>query len=312
MQTILGSGGVIGVELAKALKNHTDDIRLVSRHPESVHKDDQLYPADLTEPENVVRAVEGSDIVYLTVGLPYSATIWETNWPAIMSNVIHACRTHQSKLVFFDNIYMYDPKHLAFMTENTPMRPASRKGMVRKNIATVLMDEVEKGNIQALIARSADFYGPSIKNTSILTEMVFANLAKGKKAYWIGSPKYKHSFTYTPDAGEATALLGNTPDAYNQVWHLPTAANPPTGKEWVEFIANEMGKKPGFQATPKFIVRLIGLFIPIMREMVEMMYQYDRDYVFDSTKFEKRFNLEPTPYMEGIRNIVRSDYNRSR
>jgi nucleoside-diphosphate-sugar epimerase len=172
----------------------------------------------------------------------------------------------------------------------------------------MILHEVESGGLQAIIARSADFYGPSINNTSVLTEIVFKNFSNGKKANWLASEKYRHSFTYTPDAGKATALLGNTADAYNQVWHLPTASNPFTGKEWIETIANEMGVEPKFQVAPKLLARIIGLFVPIMKETVEMMYQYDRDYVFDSSKFEKRFAFKPTPYLEGIKNIVRQDY----
>jgi len=308
LQTILGSGGVIGVELAKALKTYTNNIRLVSRNPKLVNPDDQLLSADLTKSEDVLKAVDGSEIVYLTVGLPYKTKVWQTTWPLLMQNVINACKTYHSKLVFFDNIYMYDPNYLSRMTEDTPIGPVSKKGAIRAKIAKMILDEVERGNLQALIARSADFYGPSIKNTSILTEMVFKNFVNDKKANWLGSAKYKHSFTYTPDDGKATALLGNTSDAYNQIWHLPTAENPFTGKEWIEVIAKEMGIEPRYQVVPKFLVRILGLFVPIMKEMVEMMYQYDRDYVFDNSKFEKRFDFIPTPYLEGIKEIVKKDY----
>lgn len=308
MQTILGSGGAIGIELAKALKTYTNKIRLVSRNPQAVNLNDQLLFADLTKSEDVLKAVDGSEIVYLTVGLPYNTKVWQTTWPILMRNVIDACKTHHSKLVFFDNIYMYDPNYLARMTEDTPIGPVSKKGAVRSQIAKMILDEVENGGLQALIARSADFYGPSIKNTSMLTETVFNNFSNGKKANWMASVKYKHSFTYTPDAGKATALLGNTADAYNQVWHLPTASNPLTGQEWIEAIAKEMAVEPKVQVAPKFLVQVIGLFVPIMKEMVEMMYQYDRDYVFDSSKFERQFDFKPTPYLEGINKIVKEDY----
>jgi hypothetical protein len=99
-------------------------------------------------------------------------------------------------------------------------------------------------------------------------------------------------------------LLGNTPDAFNQVWHLPTAPDPLTGKQWIDAIANGLKVKPNFQVASKLMVRGIGLFVPIMKEMVEMYYQYDRDYVFDSTKFENRFSIKATPYEEGIREII--------
>ncbi len=309
MQTILGAGGPVAIELAKALKKYTKDIRLVSRNPKPVNPDDQLFPADLANREKVIEAVKGSEIVYLTVGLPYSTKIWKNMWPVIMENVIFTCKRENAKLVFFDNIYMYDPNYLHHMTEETPINPVSKKGMIRSQIAQMLLNEVKAGNLQALIARSADFYGPSIQNTSVLTETVFKNFSKGKKAFWFSSVNYKHSYTYTPDAGKATALLGNTPDAFNQVWHLPTAANPLTGKEWITAIAKEMGVEPRYQIVSKFMLRIIGIFNPIMREMIEMLYQYDRDYVFDSSKFEKYFDFKPTPYLKGIKTIVKEDYS---
>ncbi len=308
MQTILGSGGAIGRELAKALLTYTDDIRLVSRNPEKVNPDNEVFAADLTDGNDTLRALEGSEIAYLTVGLPYDLEVWQETWPAIMQNVMDACERHGTKLVFFDNVYMYDPNHVGHMTEETPINPSSNKGKIRAELATMLMDRVKRGNFQALIARSADFYGPAIEDSSVLTEMVFNPLADGKKANWLGSAKYKHSFTYTPDAGKATALLGNNPVAYNQVWHLPTASNPPTGKEWIQMVADELGVEARYRSAPKFLVWIIGWFSPVMKEMVEMMYQYDRDYVFDSSKFESQFEMYPTPYAEGIKEVVTHDY----
>ncbi|MEN8123476.1 MAG: NAD-dependent epimerase/dehydratase family protein [Bacteroidota bacterium] len=311
MQTILGSGGAIGIELAKALKEYTDEIRLVSRAPKLVNSGDELLSADLLNPDEVKRAVKGSSVVYVTIGFSYNHKVWKQNWPRFIKSVIEACIENNCKLVFFDNIYMYDPNYLDGMTEDAPINPSSKKGKIRVEIAKMIMDNIVEGKLTALIARSADFYGPSVKGNSMLTETVFKPLSQGKKANWMASVKYKHSFTYTPDAGRATALLGNTESAYNQVWHLPTAKNPLTGKEWIESISKEMGVKPEYMVASKFIVHIIGLFIPIMREMPEMMYQYNRDYVFNSDKFEQYFNISATPYMEGIREIVKSDYMKS-
>ncbi|MCA6073734.1 NAD-dependent epimerase/dehydratase family protein [Fulvivirga sedimenti] len=308
MQTILGSGGAISTSLAKALTRFTKKIRLVSRNPKAVNESDEIVAADLTNAEQTSLAVEGSEVVYLVAGLQYDISIWREKWPLIMRNVINACEKHGSKLVFFDNIYMYDPNSLYFMTEETPVNPSSKKGMVRKKIAEMVLQAHKDGRIEALIARSADFYGPGIDKTSMLNETVIKPLAQGKKANWMGGLNFKHSFTYTPDAGAATALLGNAPSAYGQVWHLPTASEPPTGKEWVEMTAAEFGVKPRVQAAPGWLISLIGLFNPLMRELAEMMYQYDRDYVFSSAKFEEAFDMQPTPYKEGLRKVIQHDH----
>jgi nucleoside-diphosphate-sugar epimerase len=309
MQTILGSGGAIGKELAKALTNYTSDIRLVSRNPEKINPTDQLLAADLLNPDELDRAIHDSAIVYVTVGFPYSYKVWEKAWPAFVSHLIKACKKQNCKLVFFDNVYMYSKNQLNPMTEETPVRPPSKKGEVRKRVADMILEEINQGGLKALIARSADFYGPSIQQTSILTETVFKPLHQGKKANWFASDSCKHSFTFTPDAGKATALLGNTPHAYGQTWHLPTASNPPTGKLWVEAIASRMGVEPKYRVVAPLIVKVMGWFMPIMKESVEMLYQYDRDYVFDSGKFENTFDLRPTPYEDGIEQIIASDYS---
>jgi len=310
MQTILGAGGAIGKELAKALTSYTNEIRLVSRNPKKVNETDELFKADLLNSDEVLKAVEGSEIVYLTAGLTYNLKVWQSSWPVIMKNVINACKTNHSKLVFFDNIYMYEGTNLNPITENLPINPPSKKGKVRAQITQMVLDAHKNGEIVALIARAADFYGPSIEGASMLTETVFKPVSAGKKAQWLSSVHFKHSYTYTPDAGKATALLGNSPEAYGEAWHLPTAPNPYTGKEWIEIISGEFGAEPKYQVASKFIVRILGLFMPIMKEMVEMMYQYDKDYVFSSKKFENKFNLKPTPYLEGIKEIMRIDYGK--
>lgn len=311
MQTILGSGGTIGIELSKALKQYTSAIRLVSRNPKKVNDTDELFPADLLNPMELKNAIKGSKIVYVTVGFPYSYKIWKENWPKFIKTLLDICETEGCKLVFFDNVYMYDKNNLNPMTENSLVNPPSKKGKIRAKIAKMIMDKTNKGNLKALIARSADFYGPSIEKTGLLTETVFKPLAAGKIANWLVNDTHRHSFTYTPDAGKATALLGNTEEAYGQIWHLPTAPNPLTGMEWVETIAKQMGTKSRHRVVSKLMVQLIGLFVPVMKESVEMLYQYNRDYVFNSSKFENEFNLRPTSYQDGIEEIVNTNYNKN-
>ena len=303
MQTILGSGGTIGSDLAKELSPFTDRIRLVSRTPKKVNPTDELFPADLTSRDQVFKAVEGSEVVYLTVGFDYNHKVWREKWPALMRNTIDACKKWGSKLVFFDNVYLYDVDSIGHMTEESSINPRSKKGKVRAEIAAMLMDEVKRGTLTALIARAADFYGPN-NDKSVLVETVVKNFRKGKAANWFARLDKVHTFTYTPDAAKATALLGNTASAYNQVWHLPTDATRLTGQQWIDLFAKEMNVKPRSSALPIWMLRLVGLFVPAIREFPEMAYQYDRDYVFDSGKFEKAFNFEPTKPAEGVKRTV--------
>jgi len=307
MQTILGSTGIIGTELAKALTQYTYKIRLVSRKPKRVNPTDQLVVADLTNPQQVLTSVEGSAVVYLTAGLEYKTGVWQSQWPVIMQNVIDACKIHKAKLVFFDNVYAYGLVK-GWMKEDTLVNPVSIKGEVRAQIAQMIMSEVERGHLDAIIARAADFYG---QNTplSFATVTVFHNLKKGKKAQWFLDASKKHSMTYTPDAGKATALLGNTTSAYNQIWHLPTDKNALTGKEFIEIAAKAFGVEPRYTVLKKWMIQMVGYFVPVVKESIEMLYQNEQDYLFDSTKFEKSFNFIPTSYQAGIADTVKSMKN---
>ncbi len=303
MQTILGGNGTIGSVLAKELTKYTNSIRLVSRHPKKVNATDELFPADLSDPEQVEKAIAGSEVVYLLVGFEYTLKVWQDKWPKLMRASIDACIKHHAKLVFFDNVYLYDIGAIPHMTEDSPINPPSKKGMVRRQIADMLMTAVKAGKLTGLIARSADFYGPS-NDKSFLIEMVYKNIKRGKKPNWFIKADKKHSFTYTPDAAKATAILGNTADAYGQVWHLPTDKNSLTGKEMISLFTKEMNVADKVFVLPMWLLKLLGLFIPLMKEMPEMMYQYDRDYVFDSSKFQEYFNFSPTSYQQGVKETI--------
>lgn len=301
MQTILGSGGAIGTQLAIELTHFTDKIRLASRNPKKVNPNDELFVCDLTSAEETDKAVAGSEVCYLTVGLPYNTKVWQESWSKIMTNVIASCKKYNSKLVFFDNVYMYDRNFLNPMTENTPVKPSSKKGEIRRAIADQLLIEMRTDSINALIARSADFISPT---GSILIETVYKNFKQGKKASWLLSDNMIHNFTYYKDAAKATALLGNTPDAYGEVWHLPTDRTPMTGKEWIKLLAKEMGVEPRYSVLPDWLLAILSLFVPILKEIKDVGYQYDRHYLFDSSKFEQKFNFRPTKPELAIKELV--------
>ena len=300
MQTIIGSGGTIGIPLAKELRTFTDQIRLVSRHPKKINDSDELFPFDVHNFDEIDKAIAGSEVVYITIGFDYKLSVWQNTWPPFMQSVIKACKTHRSKLVFFDNVYMYAKSAIPHMTETSPLDPPSKKGKVRKQLHEMVMNEVEEGNLTALIARSADFYGPDT-DKSVLAETAAKNLLKGKKAQAFGHINKIHTYTFTPDAGKATALLGNTPDAYNQVWHVPTTNEKLTTKQWIKLIADEINAEPKIQIVPKWMLRVLGLFNSVIREFPEMLYQNELDYVFDSSKFEKRFKVQATSPKDGIK-----------
>lgn len=304
-QTILGAGGAIGIELAKALATYTTDIRLVSRNPKKVNLSDELFPADLTSREDVFKAVEGSEIIYVTVGFAYNIKIWQKLWPPFIKNVIDACMQHNAKMVFFDNIYAIGGDNVKHITEESPMSPCSKKGEVRAEVDKIILDAIENRKLNAIIARSPDFFS-EVKAASMAMNLIYDNLIKGKKAQWLCDAKKVHNMGYAPDLAKGTALLGNTPDAYNQVWNLPTDSEKITGEGWINLFAKEMNTSNKYQVLPNWLIKVLGLFIPIMKELPEMNYQYDRDYFFDSSKFNRRFNYTPIKNADAVKKTVES------
>jgi nucleoside-diphosphate-sugar epimerase len=299
LHTLLGANGTIAKELIPVLQAKGQKIRLVSRSPKEV-PGAEIFQADVLNRDAVFEAVKGSGIVYLLVGLEYKRSIWKAGWPVIMRNTIDACKATGARLIFFDNVYMYGLVK-GKMSETTPYNPCSVKGKVRAEINEMLLKEMKAGSLTALIATSADFYGPRTDKTSVVSIMIFDKMKNGKSAQWFVNANQPHSFTYAPDAASALFLLATSETAFGETWHLPTAKPALTGEAFVSMAAKYMHAKDKVQVLPKWLVKLIGLFVPVMKELGEMLYQYEYAYEFDSSKFEKAFSFIPTTYEEGIR-----------
>ncbi|MCA6067806.1 NAD-dependent epimerase/dehydratase family protein [Chryseobacterium sp. RG1] len=306
MQTILGANGQIGEELARELKrNFTSDIRIVSREAKKINDTDEVFSADLSIREKAIEAVKGSEIAYFTLGLPISSDLWEKQFPLILRNVIDACKINGTKLVFFDNTYMY-PQDDRILTEATIFAPVGRKGKVRRKMAEMVLKEIQSGGLEAVICRAPEFYGPG-KTQSITNTLVFNNIKEEKKLKVPLSAAKKRSLIWTPDASRATALIGNTPDAYGQTWHLPVDKSHPTYREFISIASGIYGRNLKYAVVPKFIFKIGSLFNKGVKELLELLPRYAHDNIFDDTKFRNRFpEFQATTYKQGIE-IIKSE-----
>jgi nucleoside-diphosphate-sugar epimerase len=305
MHTVLGANGPIGEELTRELyRSFTHEIRLVSRNPTKVHDTDQLVKADLTDPEATEQAVEGSEIAYLTVGLPMDSQLWERQFPVMMRNVIDACAKYGTKLVFFDNTYMY-PGTTTPQTESIGFEPNGRKGRVRAQIATMLLNAMSAGSIDAVICRAPEFYGPG-KTKSLTNSLVFDRIKAGKRPLVPVSAKTLRSLIWTPDASRAMALIGNAPDAYGQTWHLPVDPHRLTYAEMIRVVEQVTGRRVPYTVLPLAAFTIGGRFIGQLKEVQELLPRYRGDNIFDASKFTARFpDFAVTSYEEGITEILR-------
>ncbi len=301
---ILGANGNIAKEVSKHLEGEETKIIQFSRKPIKTNPTDELISGDLLNLDDVKKATSGCDVVFLLAGLEYSSSVWEEQWPKIMANTIEACEESGSKLVFFDNMYAVDPAHVGNITEDSPLGAPGRKGIVRQSILEMLWQAVEENRITALVARAADFYGPDAMN-SIPNEMILSKMISGKSPQWLYSGDRKHSFTYIPDAGHATAFLAQQDDSWNQTWNLPTGIEFPSANDIVAEVNQLLGTNKKLSVLPAFGVSLMGVFMPILKEMKENRYQLDQDYCFHSNKIAEKYNLHPTPLVKGLKKCLK-------
>ncbi|MCP1196471.1 SDR family oxidoreductase [Acetobacter senegalensis] len=307
MQIILGANGQIATELARTLhQHHTGDLRLVSRNPRKVNQDDTVMAANLLDAGQTTEAVKGSRIVYFTAGLPPDSTLREEKFPVMLKNALQACRIAGASFAYFDNTYMY-PQNSQIQTEETPFAPVGRKGRVRAAMASMVLEEMGRGEIPVLIARAPEFYGPG-KTQSFTNTLIIDRLKAGKRPLVPVRDDTRRTLIWTPDASRGLATLGNAPDAYGQTWHLPCCGDRPTYKTFVDMASRIFGRTSSYSVIGKWPLILAGIFSKQVREIRELLPRYEQDNLFDSTKFKRRFpEFSVTIYEEGL-DLIRKEW----
>lgn len=299
---VLGANGAVGTAVIQALQARQLDVIAVSR---SIKRGDiPCRKADLLLPEQANTAVKGATHVYLCVGLPYNKAVWQRDFPSLMKNVIEACKKEGAQLIYLDNIYMYGPAPLAIpFDELHPQHPSTEKGKARKKTTDLLLTAMEKGSVKALIGRAADFYGPGAVNSPFYQSFL-DRMLQGKAPQSIALPGVKHTYAYVSDLGRALVELALDETAYGQVWHLPVG-DPLTVEEMLVYFNLALGQDYKVSFLPPMMRKFVSLFVPVLKEVGEMMYQYETEYQMSFDKFRKHFpGFEVTPYEQGVKETV--------
>lgn len=303
MQVILGSNGIIGEYLNTFLSERSKEtIRLVSRSPKKYHTDNEVYAADLLLEEECAAAIKGASIAYLTVGIPFSSERWLHDWVLLIQNCIKACQKYNCKLVYFDNTYLYSPFE-SVQTESSRYLPNGPKGEGKKKASVLLWDAIEKEQIEAMIVRAPEFYGPG-QTKSITTSFLFDRIKAGKPARIPISASSKRSLIHVKDAAFATGLLAMTPDCYQQIWHLP-CPEPKSYKEWIALLEDRLARKIPAEIWSADTFAALAKERQGYAELLELLPRYEQDNLYNSDKFKSRFpDFECTSIETGIADIV--------
>lgn len=308
LHIVLGGSGAIGNAVLQELKSRNVNTKTVERNKEV--NGFETIKADLLNKEEIVKVLEGASYVYLCVGLPYNSAIWARDWPIVMENVIEACSKNNAKLVFFDNVYMYGPTPLKTHFDETHSQiPQTVKGKARKMTTDFLLTAIRQNRVKGVIGRSADFYGPHAINSPFYISFL-ERMLRGKSPQLLSGLNIKHTYAYTKDNAKALVTLALDESSYGEVWHLPVGE--PIEIHYVLNIFNkELSTNYTASVAPKFMQKTLALFVKPIKEMQEMLYQFDYPYIMSSSKFMNKYpEFKVTAYEDGLKEMVKSFKNR--
>jgi nucleoside-diphosphate-sugar epimerase len=300
LHVIFGTGPV-GCWTARALVDQGLTVRAVNRsgrRPALMPAEAEVVAADAADPVQAIAAARGASTVYQALNPPYHR--WHELFPALQAGALAAATAAGAVYVSIENLYMYDSTRP--MKEDSPIAPVSKKGELRRRMADEVMAAHRRGEVRAVALRSSDYYGPGVTGSSF-GELVFGKLAAGKKAQVGGSQTQPHSFAYIEDVGRAAAELGMRDDVLGRVWMAPHAPARTQG-EMVEEACAILGVPTAVFVVSPFMMRLAGLFVAGARASVEMMYEFTRPFVVDSSRSDRELGLRATPLDMGLRRTV--------
>lgn len=304
-QIVVFGYGAVGRAVTERLAAQGRQVRVAQRStPAGLPPGASFQRCDVLDADSVRAAARGVEQVVVAIGFPYEAAVWRKAWPRAMANLLAVCEAEQARMVFVDNLYMYGPQR-APLTEDMPLTAQGGKPAVRSEVTRLWRAASEAGRVKVAAIRPPDFYGPGVGN-SHLGDLAFGALAKGKPATLIAPPDTAHDFAYVPDIGRCvTTLLGAPDEDYGQAWHTPCAPIR-TPREILALGAAAIGVKPRITALPLGLLPVFGLVSPMMREMAEMRFQWDRPYRVDARKWTARFWSDVTPFEVGAPATARS------
>lgn len=293
MDVVFGYGQV-GQALVKELSGRGRKVRVVTRSALTIEGAEHRA-GDARDPAFCRAACADAEVVYVCMNAPYDR--WATDYPPLQAAVLEGAAAARAKLVVLENLYMYGP-HDGPLTESLPMAATEAKGRTRAEMSEALLAAHREGQVRVAIGRASDFFGPGV-TTSQLGERVFGPLVKGQPASMIGDPDTQHSFAYVPDVARALAILGERPEADGRVWHLPSVSTLTT-RQMLRRAGAVAGTPGEVSRMPRALVALLSLVHPMVREIRAIAYQFDADFVVDSSAFESTFGMHATPLDEAL------------
>lgn len=302
---VVFGAGAIGRTLAATLHASGHRVRIVNRTGRAaVPPGVRTVAADVAaDPDAAVRAAADAAVVYQVLNPPYHR--WPQEFPGLQAAVLCAAERAGARLVAMDNVYAYGAPDGGPFTEDTPYRAHTRKGRVRAGMARELHAAADAGRVEIAIGRASNYFGPGggVQAVNLGDQALLAALTGGR-AQVVGDPDQPHSYSYIPDIAAGLAALGTSPDAAGRVWHLPNDTARTT-REVLDLAYRTAGHdRARITRVPRGALRALGVVRPVVREVLEMVYEFEQPFVVDSARIADELGVHPTPLVEALRHTL--------
>lgn len=297
---VIFGAGQVALHIMEQLSAEGAQVTLVNRSgqiQESLPANVRVVAGDLTDPATVARLAANAEVIFQTAQPAY--TDWPKGWPPLIESIVEGVARTNARLVFVDNLYMYGSTNGQPIREDLPYAATGHKGKVRALVAETLLNAHKAERIQVTIGRASDFFGPRGTDTAVLGDRFFAAAFAGKPVDVFGDPALPHTYTYLPDFARGLITLSRHSEAYGRAWHTPNERTISTAA-LIQMIGAELGQEIEMRRVTPLMVSLLGLFVPIVREMKEMMYEFQEPYIVDDSQFRAAFGAETTPLSEAV------------
>ncbi|GAA3757178.1 NAD-dependent epimerase/dehydratase family protein [Salinactinospora qingdaonensis] len=303
LHVIVGAGPV-GTALACQLADSGEEVRLVTRSgggPE--HPGVARVRADASDAAALTRHTRGAVALYNCANPP-SYPQWQEHWPPLAAAMLQAAEETGAVLVITACLYGYGPVD-GPIHRDLPLAATDPKGRLRAWMWQEALERHEAGAIRVTEVRASDYIGMVKPLNSYL--VFYADQARrGRTVFTFGDPDLPHTVTYIPDVARTLAAVATDERAWGQAWHVPS---PParTVRAAVTDLARQCGaRRPSMVRIPRPLLRLASPFSPLLREIGDLLYQWDRPYILDAAATTRTFGIEATPWEEVVRETARA------
>jgi nucleoside-diphosphate-sugar epimerase len=299
VHVVVGAGGATGRRLVAHLHAAGARVRAVTRDGRDVGTPGvETAAADATDGEGLAAACRDAVAVYHCV-MPVLAR-WTRDFPVVTDALVDAASRVGARLVYADDTWMYGRVD-GPMTEDTPWRPASAKGVLRAWIAERILSAGAAGRLPVGVVRAGELYGPGVR--SLVAGNVFRPALRGWPVQWLGDPDLPLTPTFVDDFAATLAAVGTRDASAAAVWHVPHPGVT-TGRALAAEACRQAGTRLRLVRHGSARVRVVGHVVPLAREGAEMVYQFEQPFVVDGSRAARAFGLTPTPYEEGVRRTL--------